>query len=157
MIEPVGAVGVGSVTGVAPMPRRLVSNLLGLVGAIVGGVLGFYTFRWLLGQDYYGLMIPGAFLGLGCGLLSQHHSLTRGILCGVAALIFALFTEWWFRPFVADESLKHFMTHLTDLKPVTLLMAVVGAFIAFWVAKDAGYRWLPERRTPAPTDSSPGA
>ena len=27
------------------MPRYLVSNLLGLVGAVIGGVLGFYTFR----------------------------------------------------------------------------------------------------------------
>ena len=51
------------------MSRYLISNVLGLVGAIAGGVLGFYTFRWLLGQGFYGLIIPGAFLGLGCSLL----------------------------------------------------------------------------------------
>ena len=58
------------------MPRHLISNLLGLVGAIIGGVLGFYTFGWLFYYGFYGLMIPGAFLGLGCSLLGAplNHS-----------------------------------------------------------------------------------
>jgi hypothetical protein len=75
------------------MPRHLVSNLLGLVGAIVGGVLGFYTFGWLVYYGFYGLMIPGAFLGLGCSLAASHPSTTRGILCGIAAIGLAVFTE----------------------------------------------------------------
>jgi hypothetical protein len=139
------------------MPRRLVSNLLSLVGAIVGGVVGFYTFGWLVGQGFYGLMIPGALLGLGCGLAAQHHSVPRGILCGVAALPLALFSEGWFRPFEADPSLSFFAGHLADLKPLTWLMAVVGALIAFWIAKDPGFQWLPERPTPAPTGRDSGA
>ena len=53
------------------MSRYLISNLLGLVGAIAGGVLGFYTFGWLSRQGFYGLIIPGAFLGLGCSLLAR--------------------------------------------------------------------------------------
>ena len=134
------------------MPPRLISNLLGLVGAIVGGVLGFYTFGWLYSQGFYGLMIPGAFLGLGCGLLAQHPSVPRGIVCGVAALILALFTEWKFFPFVADTSLSYFVRHLTDLKPVTVLMTGIGGLIAYWVSKDAGFRWLPERPRPAPAE-----
>ena len=76
------------------MPRHLISNLLGLVGAVIGGALGFYTFGWLLGQGFYGLMIPGALLGLGCSLLAQHPSTIRGILCGLAALGLGLYTEW---------------------------------------------------------------
>ncbi len=134
------------------MPPRLISNLLGLVGAFVGGVLGFYTFGWLYSQGFYGLMIPGAFLGLGCGLLAQHHSVPRGVACGVAALILALLTEWRFFPFLADSSLSYFVQHLFDLKPVALLMAGIGALIAYWVGKDAGFRWLPEGRRPAPAE-----
>ena len=61
------------------MARHLISNLLGLVGAIIGGVLGFYTFGWLFEHGFYGLMIPGALLGLGCSLLAQHPSSTRGL------------------------------------------------------------------------------
>ncbi len=122
------------------MPRYLVSNLLGITGAIVGGVLGFYIFRWLLGYRFYGLMIPGALLGGGCGVLAQHASNARGIVCGAAAAVFALFTEWWFFPFAGDghETLSYFVSHLTSLTPVTWIMVVVGAFIAYWLARDAG-------------------
>jgi len=123
------------------MPRHLVSNLLGLVGAIVGGVLGFYTFGWLLSYGFYGLMIPGAFLGLGCSLAASHPSTIRGILCGLAALGLAIFSEWKYRPFEADQSFSYLLAHLTSLTPVTLLMIGVGAAIAFWVGKDAGFRF----------------
>jgi len=122
------------------MPRLIISNLLGLVGAIVGGVLGFYTFGWLLDHGFYGLMIPGAFLGLGCSLLVQHPSTIRGILCGLSALVLAIFTEWYHGPFKADNSLSYFLSHLTSLSPVTFLMIGVGALIAFWVGKDSGFR-----------------
>ncbi len=123
------------------MPRHLVSNLLGLVGAIVGGVLGFYTFGWLVYYGYYGLMIPGAFLGLGCSLAASHPSMIRGLLCGIAAVGLAIFTEWKYWPFAADESFSFLVTHLTSKGPVTLLMIGVGAFIAFWVGKDSGINW----------------
>jgi Ca2+/Na+ antiporter len=136
------------------MLRHLISNMLGLVGAAVGGVLGFYTFRWLWGQGFYGLMIPGALLGLGCSLLARHTSIVRGVLCGIAALGLALFTEWWFRPFAADDSLQYFLVHVKDLNATTLLMTVVGALIAYWVGKDGG---LPgySRTSPPPSRSIP--
>jgi hypothetical protein len=123
------------------MPRYLISSLLGLVGAIVGGVLGFYTFGWLLYYGFYGLMIPGAFLGLGCSLLARHPSTIRGILCGLAGLSLSIFTDWYYEPFKADDSLTYFLTHLTNLTPVTLVMVGVGTAIAFWVGKDAGFRF----------------
>ena len=65
--------------------RQITSNILGLIGAAVGGVLGYYIFMWIFYQGFYGLMIPAHFVGLGCSLLSQHRSQVRGVLCGVAA------------------------------------------------------------------------
>jgi hypothetical protein len=118
------------------MPRLLISNVLGLVGAVVGGVLGFYIFRWLLGQGFYGLMIPGALLGLGCSLLARHTSMVRGVICGVAALGLALFTDWYFT--ITNDSFLDFVKQGKSLSGVTLLMTVVGALIAFWVGKDGG-------------------
>ena len=128
------------------MAKLLISYLLGLVGAIVGGVLGFYTFHWLLGHGFYGLAIPGAFLGLGCGLLSRHNSILRGILCGIAALILSLYSEWTYMRFAVDDSFSYMVSHLSDKGPVTSLMIVLGTIIAFWVGKDGGFRWLPEGR-----------
>ncbi len=122
------------------MMRLLIDHVRGLVGAILGGVLGFYTFGWLHHQGFYGLMIPGAFLGLGCGLLAGRPSLARGVVCGVAAIALAIYTEWRYWPFDADDSLAYFVAHLTSLRPVTLLMMGVGGLIAFWLGKDAGFR-----------------
>ena len=129
------------------MPRHLVSNLLGLVGAVIGGTVGFYTVDWLRGQHLYGLIIPGAFLGLGCSLLAQHPSTIRGIVCGVAALGLGLYTEWSFWPFNADESLSYFLKNVSSLKPVTLLMIGIGAIVAYWVAGDAGVPGYSVRRS----------
>jgi hypothetical protein len=137
------------------MPRYLISNFLGLVGAILGGVVGFYTFSWLWNHAFYGLMIPGAFLGLGCSLLARHVSTVRGVFCGLAALGLSLFTEWWFSPFKADPSFPYFLMHVKDLSPVTFLMIGVGSLIAFWVGKDAGFRGFAERRPYAQPTSKP--
>jgi hypothetical protein len=137
------------------MPRHLVSNLLALVGAAVGGVVGFYTFGWLVRQGFYGLMIPGAFVGLGCGLLAQHPSIVRGIICALAAVVLAVYTEWYFFPFAKDDSFQYLAKHLGDKPPLTLLMIVVGAAIAGWIAKDAGFRLSSVGRVPSRPSSEP--
>ena len=65
--------------------------------------------------------------------------MTRGVICAVAAIGLGLFTEWYFWPFAADESLTYFLKNVGDLKPVTMLMIGVGAVFAFWLGRDAGY------------------
>ncbi len=126
--------------------RQITSNALGLVGALAGGVLGYYTFQWIYYHGFYGMMIPGALLGLGCGLVSQHSSHFRGLICAAAALGLGLYTEWSFFPFVADKSFTYFLKHVPDLSPVSLVMIAAGAFFAFWLGKDAGFRLLPGRQ-----------
>ncbi len=121
------------------MSRHLVSNLLGLVGAIIGGAIGFYTFDWLRNQNLYGLMIPGALLGLGSSLLARHRSVARGVVCGLAALGLGIYTEWKFWPFRSDESFSYFLRNITSLKTATLLMIAFGAVIATVIGREAGF------------------
>lgn len=130
------------------MKRLLISHILGLIGAAIGGVLGFYTFGWLVSYGFYGLAIPGAFLGVGCGLLAQHRSPLRGLICAIAALGLSLFTEWRYRPFIQDDSFSYMLTHMKDLLPVTWLMIAIGTIVAYWVGQDAGFRLLPWSRQP---------
>ncbi|QEH36461.1 hypothetical protein OJF2_50250 [Aquisphaera giovannonii] len=120
-----------------PDSRRVTSNLLGLVGALVGGTAGYYTFHWILDHGFYGLMIPGAMLGLGCGALSRHPSQTRGVLCGIAGLILGLFAEWTYSWFKADSSFAYMIAHLHEKETLTLIMLGLGAFFAYWLGKDA--------------------
>jgi hypothetical protein len=58
--------------------------------------------------------------------------LPLGLVCAVDALALGLFTEWRFAPFIDDKSLHYFLMHVTDLKPMTWIMLLVGTVCAFW-------------------------
>jgi hypothetical protein len=135
-----------------PVRERIVSNLLGLIGAAVGGTLGYLLFWWIVRQNFYAMIIPGAGVGLGCGLLARHPSLPRGVFCAVAAVLLGLYTEWSFFPFDADESLPYFISHVHQLTPITLLMIGLGGLIAYWLGKDGGYRSTFADRRPKGAD-----
>ena len=106
--------------------------LIALGGACLGGAIGFLGFSWLLSQGFYALILPGGLLGLGAGIVPTRSVLVAA-LCGLGATALGVLTEFHFRPFVADESLSYFLSHLVQLSPVTLLMIGVGGAIGFYV------------------------
>lgn len=116
-------------------------SLLVIVGAAVGGILGYMIFHWITGQGFYGLILPGGLLGLGAGL-AGNKSLPLAVACGIAALALGLVTEWTYAPFVKDESFGYFITHVFDLRPITLIMIAVGSAVGFWIP----FRQIPVSR-----------
>ena len=111
---------------------NLKNDFLVLAGALVGGLVGYVVFKWLLGQGYYGLMLPGGLLGMGAGVFKTRTK-AMAIVCGILALVLGLLVEWNSFPFNADESLFYFVTHFYDLNPATLIMIALGAAIGFWI------------------------
>ena len=105
----------------------------GLTGALIGGAVGWLAFHLLLGSGLYGLALPGAAVGFGCGRLSGGHSKPLGILCCVIALLLGLLLEWQYFPFIADDSLSYFLAHIHELKPWTLLMIALGTVCGYWL------------------------
>jgi hypothetical protein len=114
-----------------PAPQTLA---LGLLGAVVGGGVGYFVFFWIAGQGFYALMLPPGMLGIGAGMAARRRSRPLALACGVAGLALGLFTEWRYAPFVADKSLGYFVTHLHELQPVTLIMIAVGTYLAYSLA-----------------------
>jgi hypothetical protein len=110
--------------------HRVVRAFLSLAGAAVGGILGHYAFGWILRQGLYAPMLPGACLGLGCGLLSRGKSITRGVLCLLAALGLGLYSRWTHD--ANDNTFSHFVTHFYELTPITQIMIGLGALLASW-------------------------
>ena len=108
--------------------------LAGLAGAVIGGVIGFVAFIWIARQGFYALMLPGALAGIGASLFVSDRSVPRAALCGVFALGCGLFAEWRFAPFIKDPSIGYFLAHVHLLKPITLLMIVVGGVLGYWLA-----------------------
>lgn len=107
-------------------------DILVLMGAGLGGLLGYLAFFWVARQGYYGLVLPGGLLGLGAGLFPARSKLVAG-LCGLMALLLGFFTEWRFAPFQDDGSLGYFVAHLYELKPITLIMIAAGTFLGCWL------------------------
>lgn len=107
---------------------------LGLLGAAVGGCLGYFAFTWIASQGFYALMLPPGLLGIGAGLASRRRSRPLAIICAVAGLVLGIFTEWRHAPFMWDKSFGYFLTHVHQLQPVTLIMIAVGTYLAYSLA-----------------------
>src|SRR5260370_29333856 len=101
------------------MFNRVISTTLGVIGGIVGGITGYVLFFWIIKQGFYAMVLPGASVGLGCGLLARHRSVPRGIACAIAALVLGLYTEWVYAPFMADKSFLYLAWHFYDLRGIT--------------------------------------
>ncbi|HET6426293.1 MAG TPA: hypothetical protein VFG20_21555 [Planctomycetaceae bacterium] len=106
----------------------------GLIGAVLGGTLGYFGFFWVAQQGFYALLLPAGLLGLGAAIGARGRSLPLAIICGLLGLLLTLYTEWRFSPFIADESFAYFITHLHKLKPITLLFVAVGTFLSYRLA-----------------------
>jgi len=113
---------------------KIKGNLPALAGAALGGTAGYFLFFWITRQGYYGLIIPGALLGIGAGLFKPDGKWVA-VVCGIAAVILGLVCEWQFAPFIKDKSFSYFITHLHQLKPVTMIMIALGGLIGFWSAR----------------------
>jgi len=129
----------------------------GLVGAVVGGTVGYVVFFWMAEQGFYAIVLPGALLGLGCGALSGGSSYRLGAVCGLLALTLGIVTEWRFAPFKDDGGLWYFVTHVSDLRSQTLVTIGAGGFFAFWFGRgrDGGV-WKRARQTPRETAEQTG-
>lgn len=128
-----------------------VALLRGIVGGFIGGAVGYFLFQWLLDQGYYALAIPGAFVGIGCAILSRVQSTLLGALCAVAGIALAVFLEWHNYPFKDDPSLSFFVRNVHELPGPKQLMILLSGVFAFWFGRGTRrlYQPKPERDTPA--------
>lgn len=107
----------------------------GIVGAVIGGAIGFFAFKWLLTQGFYGLALPAALLGLGFSIWARRSMLLGGIFCAIVGLMLMIFCEWNTSPFIKDESLGFFLQNLTELQSVTHVFMAIGTAMAFWFGR----------------------
>jgi hypothetical protein len=123
---------------------------LGLLGAVAGGVLGYFAFGWLYQQGFYAMMLPGGLIGIGCGILSRHDSTARGALCGIAALAMGLFTEFSYR-YVDEDTFLDFLKHFSERPKLAPIMILLGAGLSFWFARGQYQTRRPPSPPPKPT------
>jgi len=137
------------------LSRPAAGIVLGLAGALVGGAIGHFLFLAMASQGFYAMVLPGALVGLGCGLLSGRRSVPLGVACAVIGLVVSVLTAWRFRPFVPDRSLSFFLKHLHELGGRSLIMILAGAAFAFWFGLGRrGGIWFRRRKGAGPGPGS---
>jgi hypothetical protein len=115
-------------------PNPTTNLLWGSAGALAGGVIGYFAFLWVVKQGFYAGALPGALLGLGCGLLIRRRSIFLAGVCGVFSLLLGLVAEWRVFPFAADDSFGYFLAHLHQLRSATLLLILLGGVFGCYFA-----------------------
>lgn len=100
--------------------------------ACVGAYVGYLGFTYLAERGFYALVLPGGLAGLAAGI-PRSRSVAVAVICGLIATIAGLLTEHQFAPFLADPSLSFYLTHLTYLQPITLILIALGGAIGFYV------------------------
>jgi hypothetical protein len=100
---------------------------MAIVGAILGGVVGHFAFELLLSYGFYGAALPGAFVGLGAGMVRRRRSVAVGIVAAGLALFVGVYSELDAFTF-GDGSLAFF---LKNPQPVPWLMLAVGTVLGF--------------------------
>ena len=100
----------------------------------MGGCVGYFAFFWVVRQGFYAIMLPPAMVGLGAGFLARRRSPLLAVICAVAGLGLGIFTEWKFFPFNVNDSFSYFITHLHELKSITLILIAVGTIMSYRLA-----------------------
>lgn len=129
------------------------SWILGLLGAAIGGVVGWFGYTFLLGQGFYALMLVAWPMGLGASLGARRRSVALATVVAAAALAAQLWAQYATSSFTdgpprAEQTLGYFLSRLGDLRPMTYVMLVLGTAFTFWFALG--------RETPAPAQRSVG-
>ncbi len=118
----------------AMTPNLTVSWIRGLVGAVVGGLIGFVIFKWLLlSFAAYAGMLPGGLIGVGFSIgAGRGMGWAAGIFCLVAALAFG----GWADAATMDPALS-LMEYLKEFKRIpdlSKIMIPLGAVASGWFA-----------------------
>jgi hypothetical protein len=103
----------------------------GVLGGIAGGVLGYFVFFWLLDYGLYGIVLPGASVGIGCGAASGRRITPMGVLSALGGLFTAALAEW--RSDV--QPAPSFLEFLPDLPTRTpaIWLILAGVAISFFM------------------------
>jgi hypothetical protein len=109
----------------------------GLAGALVGGLIGYFLFRWLRVRGMAGYAIPGGLIGICAGLLARGKSYLLAAVCAIAAFFLTVYLEWSAAPFRQDGSFLYFLTHLHQMDGAAFKLAILalGVACAYWLGR----------------------
>jgi len=134
------------------MFRLAVSWLLGLLGAILGGLAGYFAFMLAKDEGFYAPVLAGGLVGVGCGMLSRHHSILRCVLCGIAGILLGYYCDFRITLMPHYDSFAAYLAALSKHGAFTNIRVILGGLVAYWFGQS---NWTEPRRGPAPDKPDP--
>ena len=118
----------------AVLPNPAINWIRGIVGAIIGAVIGFFVFKWLLlNFGAYAGMLPGGLLGIGFGIAAgRKMGWPAGILCAIAGLLFGCWADAATN--APPITLVEYFQNYKMIPGYSLLMVGLGALASGWFA-----------------------
>ena len=101
----------------------------GMVGGAVGGWIGFFACQWMADQEFYTVVLPGAFVGLGFAFAARKKHLLFGIVSAIMGLLAGLITQW--KVYSNEPSFFKLVGELKDYSLVTWILLGLGVALAF--------------------------
>ena len=123
-------------------------TLLAIVGAVIGGFVGYMVADWASAYGFYAMVLPGGLLGFGAGF-GRSRSIVLAALCGIAATLLGFYADSQIWPFAIDKSLEFYVHHIHKLTPIPMIMIALGGFLGFWCPYRSADRVRSTRRASA--------
>ena len=99
---------------------------LAAAGALVGSVVGYFAFKFMLNYGLYGPSIPGAAVGFGAGFYLKRKHIAVGIFSAVVATIVGVGADY------SITVVDNFANYITGQSPATYLMLGLGTAMGYW-------------------------
>ena len=118
----------------AMSPNPASGWIRGIIGAIVGGAIGFVLFKWLWSQGFYAGMLPGGFIGAGFGIgAARQMGWAAAIACAIVALVFGCWADA-----ATNETAQTLMEYVGDyarIPDINKIMIALGTLASGWFAR----------------------
>lgn len=103
-----------------------------LVGAVVGGAIGYGLFWWQQQTGVWIVAATGICLALGAGLMGTCRSFRAGVVFCLAAVAFTLIIAWHNDPLSRDRSLFDYAAEVPRRPANVLWTYLAVAAAGFW-------------------------
>ena len=127
---------------IQPADSNLAKQIpLGVLGAMLGAVVGFFLFQFLTQQGLYLIVLPGALVGWGCAYAARSRSFVLAVIAIVVAIPATIVCEWKTDAYLCDDGktlmgIGEYVSRMVELRGWQLPVFVgLNGVIAFWLGR----------------------
>ena len=127
---------------VQPTDSKLAKQIpLGILGAVLGAVVGFFLFQFLIRRGLYFIVLPGALVGFGCGLAARNRSFVLAFIAFAIAIPATIFCECKSDAYLCDSGntlmgVGEYISRMIELRGWKLPVFIgLNGLIAFWLGR----------------------